>query len=577
MDKPIVACIQHRLIVPKTPDEFDAYLHRFLRTAQAKGASLALFPELSGLATAIPSFSGWRNSLLKTAGQTHKRKRGFWQRTKSKLASSAANVVKADLHKSLLQYLQEMPESLHDAYYSAFSSLARHYDMTIVAGSMYEWDATSGAIRNVSLVFGPDGSLLGKQAKVVLAPRDREMAQAAEGWGVIPTPVGNLGILLGNDVLYPEPARILAYQGADMLLVVGAVTKPATYHKIRQAALARCQENQLYGMVSFLVGPDPFAGADAPPFVGKSAIFAPLEFTPRFSGVMVEVGSPIAEGVITAEWDYPALHELWEQSETPLRREMPLLQAGAILASVYSRALPLAEAEPLMLGAGTEEPTEPEIEAETEAEVETEAPVSAVAEAEPSETIDLARKAEVEPLLEGKEILMEEHSILSRLTPILPPVPTPLQDEMDEVVDALEGRMEIHARNVDAAAEEVRVSIAAASEHVRAVVVESPEQVEVEIQQAVAGARQVLDEAPITLESPSSEATEPEIEPESEEVGAEGSEIAPEPTAEVEAAPEVKLETEPEPAEEVSADATEPVPETTVEVEETPESEPEAG
>ena len=66
---------------------------------------------------------------------------------------------------------------------------------------------------------------------------------------------------------------------------------------------------------------------------------------------MVEVGSPLAEGVITAEWDYPALHELWQESDAPLRREMPLLQAGPILATVYGSALSLADAEQLMLDA----------------------------------------------------------------------------------------------------------------------------------------------------------------------------------------------------------------------------------
>ena len=316
--------------------------------AKAKGAVLALFPELSGLGSAIPTFSGWRNSLLKKAkGQPT----GLWQRTKAKLAGGAANITRADLNQTLVETLSAMPESLHDAYVSGFSNLARQYDMTIVAGSLYELEPRSNTIQNVSLVFGPDGSLLGRQAKAVLSPRDQAVTHPAEGWGVIPTPAGRVGILLGNDALYPEPARILAYQGADMLLTMAAVTRPATYHKIRQAAQARCQENQLYGMVSFLVGPDPFADADAPQFVGKSAIFAPLDFTPRFSGVMVEVGSPLAEGVITAEWDYPALEALWQESDTPLRREMPLLQAGPILANVYGSAVPLADAEQLMLEA----------------------------------------------------------------------------------------------------------------------------------------------------------------------------------------------------------------------------------
>lgn len=358
MDRPIVACIQHHLIVPKTADDYPAYLSRFLRMAKAKGATLALFPELSGIAAAIPSLSGWRNNLLRAAGPNLGVRAGFWDRAKAAMAGGAAGIVQADLHKSLLTALQSMPESLSDAYTAMFSGLARHYEMTLAAGSLLEVQPDTQEILNVAVVFGPDGSILGRQAKASLAGRLAGLASAADGWAVIETPVGRLGLLVGEDALYPEPARILAYQGADMLLTMAAVNRPATYQKIRQAALARCQENQLYGMAAFLTGPDPFGGSEAPPFVGASSIFAPSDFTPRFSGVMVEIGSPLAEGVITAEWDYPALFELWDESDTPLRRQMPLAQAGPILAGVYARALPLAEAAQLALA---EPPSAPQL------------------------------------------------------------------------------------------------------------------------------------------------------------------------------------------------------------------------
>ena len=349
MDRPIVACIQHRLLVPKTPDEYLTHLHRFLRTAKAKGAVMAVFPELSGVPTVFPSLGGWRNSLLKEADQARRPRAGFWQRTRSKAAAGAAGVVGANLRQSLVDLLMQMPESVQDAYISAYASLARQYEMTIVAGSVYDIDPQTRVVQNIAAVLGPDGSVLGRQAKAVLTTTERDITTPADGWSVISSPVGRIGILLGNDALFPEPARILAYQGADMLIILAATTRPGVYHKIRDAALARCQENQLYGMVSFVTGPDPLAPADAPPYVGASAIFAPLEFTRRFTGVMIEVGSPLAEGVITAEWDYEALAELWQSSDTLLRWDMPMRQIGPALAQVYSRALPLADSVQLLL------------------------------------------------------------------------------------------------------------------------------------------------------------------------------------------------------------------------------------
>ncbi|MCX7852056.1 MAG: hypothetical protein N2383_04660 [Caldilineales bacterium] len=349
MDKPIVACIQQHLIVPQTPDEYVGYLSRFLRTAKAKGAALALFPELSGLVTAIPSLSGWRNRILRTAGQSLNPKAGLWDRVKAAMAGSAASVMEADLGQALAEALVSMPESLAEAFVSTYAGLARQFEMGIVVGTLLPGGLTAtfpdgGRLYNVACVFGADGRLLGSQAKVVPGADERDLITAGAGWNVIPTPVGRVGLLIGDDALFPEAGRILAYQGADMLLTLAAVRRPVAYQKIRQAALARCQENQLYGMVSFLTGPDPFSSGETPPFVGASAIFAPADFTRHFSGVMIEVGSPLAEGVITAEWDYPALFELWEESDTPLRRAMPMRQAGAVLGPIYGRALPLADA-----------------------------------------------------------------------------------------------------------------------------------------------------------------------------------------------------------------------------------------
>ena len=369
MNKPIVAAIQHKLVVSKTLEEHRAYYQRFLRMAKSKGSHVAVLPEHSGNSVGIPLFQGWRNSLVKEAAAS---KTGMLATLKRLIAGSAASVVRADLQKSLRSTLKQMPESLYESYIDFFSSLARDYSMTLVAGSLYHFDASSQEFRNTAFVFGPDGDLLGQQSQVVLEPDTLDVVQPGPGWQVIDTPAGRMGILFGFETLYPEPARVLAYQGAEMLLTLAATKRPASYHKIRQAALARCQENQLYGLVSFLVGADPFARADEPPFLGKSAIFAPIDFTPRFSGVMVEMGSPQAEGVITAEWDYPALHDLWNTAETPIRREMPLLQVSG-LSQIYGDALTLETAQQKQLPPSPVTPTELPL-LETDEVVETSEP-----------------------------------------------------------------------------------------------------------------------------------------------------------------------------------------------------------
>jgi len=401
MDKPIVAVVQHKLIVTKTLDELLTYYHRFLRIAKTKGSKLVVFPEFSGLAVGIPMLPGWRNALLKEAATP---KSGLLPKLKGMLAGGAANVVRADLQKSLLMTLEQMPESLLDIYISVFSELARQYEITLVAGSLYVYDEEGAAIRHAAYVFGPDGAVLGRQMQVVPDSETLPVVVPGTGWQPIETSVGRLGILFAHEALYPEPARVLAYQGADILITIAATKRPAIYHKVRQGALARCQENQLYGLVSFLVGQDPFASSDDEPlFLGKSTIFAPLDFTSRFTGVMTELGSAQAEGVVTAEWDFPALHELWESTETPIRRVMPLEQVG-LLAQVYGRALTLETSAQSVHQIGAEELSEPFLPVPSEAE-------EPLAEPEASES----HEAHPTPL--------DEDDLLAVVTPILPTEP----------------------------------------------------------------------------------------------------------------------------------------------------------
>ncbi len=207
-------------------------------------------------------------------------------------------------------------------------------------------DPFDGVIRNLAGVFGPGGELLGTQAKIMLHDEDKDLAQPGLTWDVIPTEVGNIGLMLGNDMLYPEVGRLLAYQGAEMLIGQAASADVALYNKLRAAMLARMQDNQLFSAISFLVGHNDLGRARREAFVGKSAILAPQDLTPRFSGVLVEMGNQRSEGVLTAEWDFVALRSLWETSDTPVRSELPLGQVSEVLAQLYARLQSLPPDEP---------------------------------------------------------------------------------------------------------------------------------------------------------------------------------------------------------------------------------------
>lgn len=332
-----MATVQQQMQVTGSHAEYREELRRFLKVATAKRARLVVFPELGGLVVAPPLLGDFRSGLIKQAERRHMRRATLWERLQGGFASVLAQWLKADLRLGLAGLLDVAPSSIWSAYCETFGDLAREFGVTLVAPSGYFPDPRDGVVRSLAAVFDEQGELLGTQAKVVLHNEDQDLAQPGSTWDVIPTPVGRLGLMLGADVLFPEVGRVLAYQGADALVVQGACVEPVLYNKIRTGVLARMQDNQLFAAAAFLVGRNCLSRGMRAPYVGKSAIFAPQELTPRKSGVLVEMTSRQSEGVLTAVWDFAALRELWERSDTPVRRNLPLEQTGPILGQLYSR------------------------------------------------------------------------------------------------------------------------------------------------------------------------------------------------------------------------------------------------
>ena len=152
-------------------------------------------------------------------------------------------------------------------------------------------------------VFGPDGSLLGTQDQThLLSPVLGELS-AGDHLTPIETEVGSLGLLLGNDVLFPETGRILAYQGAEVLIGLNAAVGNLAAAKFQHAFQARVAENEVYGAQSYLVGRNLWADkSQSEAFVGRSLIAGPMELVPRPNGVMAEMGESV-QGVIAGVLD----------------------------------------------------------------------------------------------------------------------------------------------------------------------------------------------------------------------------------------------------------------------------------
>jgi predicted amidohydrolase len=95
----------------------------------------------------------------------------------------------------------------------------------VVAG-LVERDAASGDLFNSAVLVGPEG-VAGSYRKLHLTADDR--AWATHGDRGLPTfdiPLGRIGLLIGYDALFPEAARALAIDGADIVAFPSLIQWP---------------------------------------------------------------------------------------------------------------------------------------------------------------------------------------------------------------------------------------------------------------------------------------------------------------------------------------------------------------
>jgi predicted amidohydrolase len=334
-----VAVVQQRSRVYETPEEYQDDVKRFMRQVKSKHADIVVFPELSGLMLAYPLISGLKRGLLKRASKGSARRASPLSKILGRVAGTTADALGSGMQGSLERLLRKRHGELFDAYVAFFSDVAAEYGMYVVGGSVYLYDPDLDEIYNSSYLFDPNGEIVGSQEKLVLNRQDEELCSAGERMQLFSTAFGQVGVIVGSDVLYPEPARALAVQGADLLVVPAACAGDITYRQVRAAFEARLQENQLYGAISFLVGPNPL-GSDL--YAGKSAVAGPIEMTPRYTGLFQEVGADNVEGFVAHECDLAALHDLQETSDPPLRHRMPAA-CGPVLAGFYEAGGTIAQ------------------------------------------------------------------------------------------------------------------------------------------------------------------------------------------------------------------------------------------
>jgi omega-amidase len=109
---------------------------------------------------------------------------------------------------------------------------------------------------NAVVFIGPDGELLGDYRKLHLRGEERLAFRPGYRMPVFETQFGPIGIMIGWDLAFPEVARSLTLDGADMILVAGS-WEAANMEEWRAYTAARACENAVYLAAANRVGEEP--------------------------------------------------------------------------------------------------------------------------------------------------------------------------------------------------------------------------------------------------------------------------------------------------------------------------------
>ncbi len=188
--------------------------------------------------------------------------------------------------------------------------LAKKYKVNIVAGSVY--DMHNGNIYNTAFVFDRCGECVATYDKTHLV-FPSEFKSCTEGDRLCTFMLDGVkcGIIICNDLKFPEPIRKLALSGIDILFVPSAWPDNGLY-RLEPLRLARAIENQI-----FVVNCNSCCAAVGKVNGGHSAIINPRGI------ILAEAGA--SEEIISAECDLQLIEKGRDGGQSIFIRRRPEL------------------------------------------------------------------------------------------------------------------------------------------------------------------------------------------------------------------------------------------------------------
>jgi predicted amidohydrolase len=162
----------------------------------------------------------------------------------------------------------ELAEKVPGHTVNLLAQQAAQYSTYIVFGMAVK-ERVESILYNAAIMVGPDGEFVGDYRK--LHPRGEERMVFRPGFRmpVLDTSFGPVGLMLGWDLAFPEVARSLALDGAEVICLCASWEHPYL-DEWRAMVVARAFENSVYLVAANRIGQEP-----SYTFAGQSMIVGP--------------------------------------------------------------------------------------------------------------------------------------------------------------------------------------------------------------------------------------------------------------------------------------------------------------
>ncbi|MEN6478925.1 MAG: carbon-nitrogen hydrolase family protein [Anaerolineales bacterium] len=163
----------------------------------------------------------------------------------------------------------DLAERLDGRSVESVAELATRYD-TCIAFGLPERQKVESVIYSAGVLVDAQGEVALAQEEVHLKAEQRLALRPGFKLPVGKTRFGQVGLLVGWDLAFPEAARSLALDGAELLCVLGSWERPYA-HAWRSLLFARAYENAVCVAACNRVGNEPSYA-----FCGESMVIGPL-------------------------------------------------------------------------------------------------------------------------------------------------------------------------------------------------------------------------------------------------------------------------------------------------------------